>query len=122
MADDGRCRCTQMNGAEIEKVVRGAIGDSWNTTNEHGADLREALVRPRLIKVIQRMSHGDKFHDDVFDAWLVLLEKPDSCGGYRIIADINGRTFGLASEGRASDDHLVLCGWYGDFWAAFEAM
>lgn len=111
-----------MNAAEIERLVHDAIGDSWDVTNHHGVDLRKALVPPRLIKVIQRLVHEGKVDDEVIDAWLVLIEKPESGGGYRIVADADGRTFGLASEGFARDEHLVLCGWYGDFWSAFEGM
>jgi hypothetical protein len=80
------------------------------------------LVTPRLVKVIQRLVHEGKTRDEVIDAWLVLIEKPESGEGYRIVADADGRSFGLASEGFAKDEHLVLCGWYGDFWSAFEGM
>ena len=111
-----------MNAAEIERLVHHAIGDSWDVTNDHGVDLRKALVTPRLIKVIQRLVHDGKTHDEVIDGWLVLIEKPESGEGYRIVADADGRSFGLASEGFARDEHLVLCGWYGDFWSAFEGM
>jgi hypothetical protein len=111
-----------MNSAEIERMVHDAIGDSWDVTNHHGVDLRNALVPPRLTKVIKRLAHEGKIRDEVIDAWLVLIEKPESGVGYRIVADIDGRKFGLASEGFASDKHLVLCGWYGDFWTAFKGM
>jgi hypothetical protein len=111
-----------MNAAEIERLVHDAIGDSWDVTNHHGVSLRMALVPPRLIKVIQRFVRDGKIHDEVIDAWLVLIEKPESAEGYRIVADSDGRTFGLASEGFERDEHLVLCGWYGDFWTTFEGM
>jgi len=111
-----------MNAAEIKRLVHDAIGDSWDVTNHHGVDLRRALVLPRSIKVIQRLVQAGKVQDEVIDAWLVLIEKPESDGGYRIVVDAEGRTFGLASEGFAKDEHLVLCGWYGDFWHAFAGM
>ncbi len=111
-----------MNAAEIERLVHDGIGDSWDVTNHHGVDLRKALVPPHLIKVIQRLVRAGELHDVVIDAWLVLIEKPESGEGYRIVADADGSTFGLASEGFASDEHLVLCGWYGSFWTTFEAM
>ncbi|MCC6739800.1 MAG: hypothetical protein IT452_12205 [Planctomycetia bacterium] len=111
-----------MNAREIERLVHDAIGDSWEETNFHGVDLRKALVPPRLIKVIQRHVDRGTVRDEVTDAWLVLIEDPESGRGYRIVADADGRTFGLASEGSRTDPHLVLCGWYGDFWTAFKGM
>jgi hypothetical protein len=111
-----------MNSAQIERLVHDAIGDSWDATNHHGVDLRTALVPPRLIKVIERNVREGKVHDEVIDAWLVLIERPESGEGYRIVADASGRAFGLASEGLAGDEHLVLYGWHGDFWATFEGM
>jgi hypothetical protein len=111
-----------MNAAEIQRLVHDAIGASWDATNHHGVDLRTALVPPRPIKVIQRLVRAGKTHDEVLDVWLVLVERPESDEGYRIVADANGSTFGLASEGFATDEHLVLCGWYGDFWTTFQGM
>lgn len=111
-----------MNAAEIERLVHLSIGDLWDATNHHGVDLRKAVVAPRLIKVIKRHVHDGKFHDELLDVWLVLIENPESGEGYRIVAEADGQSFGLASEGFARDEHLVLCGWYGDFWTAFKGM
>lgn len=111
-----------MKAADIERLVHDAIGDSWDVTNLHGVDLRRALVHPRSIKIIERHVRAGEAHDEVIDVWLVLIEKPESGEGYRIVADTDGRTFGLASEGFPKDEHLVLCGWYGDFMATFRGM
>jgi hypothetical protein len=56
------------------------------------------------------------------DVWLVLVENPESSSGYGIVAALDGESFGLATGGFASDERLVLCGWYGDFMATFLAM
>ncbi len=111
-----------MNSDDIRRVVLDAIGDSWDTTNHHGVDLRRALVQPRPIKVIQRFIEAGRVRDSVIEAWLVLIEKPELGEGYRVVASEDGSTFGLASDGCAADRHLVLCGWYGDFMTAFLGM
>jgi hypothetical protein len=111
-----------MNATEIEHLVRSEIGDSWDATNHRGVDLRRVVVPPHLIKVIQRFVQAGSTRDELIDVWLVLIEKPESKEGYRIVAAADSRTFGLASEGFASDEHLVLCGWYGDFWTTFNRM
>lgn len=80
------------------------------------------LVPPRLIKVIESLVHDGQTHDEVINAWLVLIEKPESGEGRRIVADADGRILGVASKGFARDEHLALCGWYGDFWTTFDGM
>jgi|SRR5436309_15136131 len=42
--------------------------------------------------------------------------------GYRMVAALDGSVFGLATEGSASDQHLVLCGWYGGILETFQDM
>jgi hypothetical protein len=111
-----------MNRDDIRRVVLDAIGNSWETTNDHGVDLRKALVPPRPIKVTQRLVEGGRVRDTVIETWLVLIEKPESGKGHRIVASSDGSRFGLASEGGAADPHLVLCGWYGDFMTTFQGM
>jgi hypothetical protein len=111
-----------MTAVDIEQVVRDSIGGTWDRTNLHGVDLRKTLVAPRAINLIARTVRGGTVEDEVIDAWLVLVEGPDSGEGYRIVADSTGSKFGLASKGFPEDRHLVLCGWYGDFMSAFEGM
>jgi hypothetical protein len=111
-----------MNADQIYQLVASEIGDAWETMNSHGVDLRKSLVRPQQVKVIQRLVVNGKIDDRLVDAWIVLFEDPDERAGYRIIASQDGRSFGLADEGFKMDEHLVLCGWYGDFLSTFRSM
>jgi len=111
-----------MNANQIQYIVTSEIGDAWGTTNYHGVDLRKALVHPQQVKVIERQVDDGKFTDRLVDVWIVLIEEPDVGTGYRIVASEDGKKFGLASEGFETDEHLVLCGWYGDFLSTFRAM
>jgi hypothetical protein len=111
-----------LDAEQVRRIVIDAIGDSWDAPNAHGVDLREALVPPSLIKVIQQTVHEGEIHDTVIDAWLVLIENPESGDGYRIVANADGSDFGLAIQGSSKDAPLFLCGWYGDFVNTLEAM
>jgi hypothetical protein len=111
-----------MNANEIEAAVSLQIGDAWDTTNAHGVDLREALVPPAQIVVIDRQVRDGQIHDLLVAVWLVLIENPGTRSGYRIVAAADGSMFGLAAEGFPSDAHLVLCGWSGDFMTTFLGM
>jgi hypothetical protein len=111
-----------MNAEEVEKLVRSQIGEAWDVTNAHGVDLRETLVAPSPITVVERSIRNGRPHDCLVDAWLVLIEDPKAGTEYRIVATPDGTMFGLASEGFPSDSHLVLCGWYGDFLTTFRGM
>jgi hypothetical protein len=112
----------KMNAERIKELVNSQIGDRWDTKNDHGVVLRETLVPPEQITVIERLVRNSKPHDRLVDVWVVLIEEPKSGSGYRIVAALDGGKFGLASGGFPSDGHLVLCGWYGDFLTTFRAM
>ncbi len=111
-----------MDAGQIRELVRSQIGDAWNTSNHHGVDLRKALVTPRPVTVIERLVRNGETQDRLVEVWLVLVENPESGDGYRIVAAKDGSMFGLASKGLSADEHLVLCGWYGDFMTTFLAM
>jgi hypothetical protein len=111
-----------MNADQIHQLVASEIGDAWDTTNSHGVDLRKSVVRPQQVKVIERLVFNGKINDRLIDAWIVLFEDSDDRTGYRIIACQDGSRFGLADEGFDTDEHLVLCGWYGDFLSTFRSM
>lgn len=93
-----------MNAQEIKNLVRAQIQNAWDTTNHHQVNLREALVDPRLLTVIDRMVEHGKMRDRHLEAWLVLIENPHSVSGYRIVASSDGSKFGLASEGFPADE------------------
>jgi hypothetical protein len=111
-----------MNAKEIRSLVQNEIGDDWATTNHHNVNLRHALVNPRKITVIERTVKNGKVRDSTVAVWLVLVERPETEDGYRIVMKENEPLFGLASEGFPEDEHLVLCGWYGDFMTTFRGM
>ena len=111
-----------MTDTQVSEIVKSQIGVAGETTNLHGVNLRKALVPPQEITVIDRQVLKGKIRDRLQRVWLVLVENPDSGTGYRIVADHEGTTFGLASEGFPNDKHLVLCGWYGDFMTTFQGM
>lgn len=111
-----------MQPRDVCKLVEDAIGDDWAVTNHHHVDLRRALVKPRKITVIEHTVRNGKLRDQTVVVWLVLVERPDQEEGYRIVMKENEALFGLASEGFSEDEHLVLCGWYGDFMTTFQGM
>ena len=111
-----------MNARQIDDLVKRQVGESWDATNAHGVDLRQAIQPAEPITIVERSVSGGAAHDRLIDVWLVLVEVPFSRAGYRIVAAKDGSRFGLASEGLAADAHLVLCGWHGDFMTALRAM
>ena len=111
-----------MEPSDVRKLVEDAIGDGWAETNLHDVDLRRALVQPRKISVIERTVRKGNVRDRTVVVWLVLNENADSEDGYRIVMKEDEPLFGLASEGFPEDEHLVLCGWYGDFMTTFRGM
>src|SRR6516162_10888680 len=111
-----------MQPHDVRKLVENEIGDDWTVTNHHHVDLRRALVQPRKITVIERTVRNGKIRDRTVAVWLVLVERVDQEEGYRIVMKENEPMFGLASAGFPEDEHLVLCGWYGDFMATFQGM
>jgi hypothetical protein len=111
-----------MNAQDVRKLVEEQIGDNWATTNDHGLDLRQSLVSPERITVIERLVRKGEVRDRLLEVWLVLSEMPGGGDGYRIVFREEEPTFGLATPGFANDEHLVLCGWYSDFMTAFRGM
>lgn len=111
-----------MDSCDVRKLVENEIGDDWTVTNDHHVDLRCALVPPQKITVIERSVRNGKVRDRSLAVWLVLVERSETVEGYRIVMKEDESVFGLASEGFPDDEHLVLCGWYGDFMTTFRGM
>ena len=118
--DTGRV-ATDISAQRIEDIVRSQIGDAWDETNLHGVHLREALVPPTRIVIIESTLQEGEFHDQYIEVWLVLIEDTVLGNGYRIVAALDGSLFGLA-QGNPSEDELVLVGWYGDFMDTFYGL
>jgi hypothetical protein len=112
-----------MDSREVRKLVEDQIGNDWAVTNGQNVDLRRALIVPRQITVIDRQVKNGRVKDRLVSVWLVLLERrKDNLEGYRIVMREDEPVFGLASVGYPEDEHLILCGWYGDFLTALQGM
>lgn len=102
-----------MTAAEIKAVVLSEIGDQWQRTNLHHVNLRECLVDPEPLSLI------DMRTEQPLQAWLVLRECPAG-NGYGIVYDEASGTFGLAQFAEGYDPCLL--GFYGGFFTTLEAM
>jgi hypothetical protein len=111
-----------MSPHEVRRLVEDEIGDEWAVTNQHQIDLCHALIPPRKITVIERIVENGKLRDRSIAVWLVLVERPETEDGYSIVMKEEEPMFGLACEGFPEDEHLVLCGWYGNFMTTFRCM
>jgi len=111
-----------MNAKQLKKAIESEIGSSGEERNLHGQTPRSGLIEPRQITVIERLVKNGKTQDHLEKVWLVFVEGPQEGDGYRIVASLDGKEFGLASQGFPKDQHLVMCGWYGDFMSTFRGM
>ncbi len=109
-----------MTVGEIEELMRLQVGSGFATTNDHGTNLRQALVPPQRISVIARTVQDGRVNDQMQNVWLVAQEH--SSDGYKIILRDDGLQFGLASSGFPTDKHPILVGWYGGLMSAFLNM
>lgn len=105
---------------EVTERVRLQSRSDLDITNDHRITLKQALVPPQKITIIERSVRNGKLKDREITVWLVGQE--DSSDGYKIILREDGLQFGLASKGFPSDPHLILTGWYGGMRSAFLAM
>jgi hypothetical protein len=110
-----------MNSKDVYKLVVEQIADRWDESNSHRVDLRTVLVKPSRTTMILRLVRNGKIKDSTVDVWLVLQESRTG-DGYFIFYDDERNQFGLASSGFADDRHLVIDGYYGDFWSTFKGM
>lgn len=95
------------------------MGDDQALTNDHRITLESALVPPQRISMIVRTVRIGRVMDEIENVWLIGRE--NQADGYRIVMREDGM-FGLASNGFASDKHLVLAGYYGGLKDAFLGM
>jgi hypothetical protein len=102
-----------MTAAEVKALVLSEIGDQWRRTNLHHVSLRECLLHPERLTLI------DVRTEQPLQAWLVLRACP-SGNGYGIVYDELSGTFGLAQF--ANGYEPCLLGFYGDFFTTLEAM
>lgn len=105
---------------EVRSLVHVQSMHSLLMTNHHRITLADALVAPESIVVTCRTADSGRLKDEELSVWLVGQES--SLDGYRMVLRDDGQTFGLASRGFPSDNHLVLVGWYGSLLSAFMAM
>ena len=105
---------------EVKERVQVQAGIDLELTNDHRITLKQALVLPQQIQVIERSVRNGKLKEQRIDVWLVGQE--DSSDGYKIISRDDGLQFGLASKGFPSDPFLILTAWYGNLISTFLAM
>jgi hypothetical protein len=110
----------RMTVDEVKERVRLQTGSNLELTNDHRITLKQALVPPETITIIERTVRGGKVKDREIGVWLVGQE--DSSDGYKIIMRHDGLRFGLASMGFPADPFLILTGWYGGLQSAFMSM
>jgi hypothetical protein len=110
-----------MTSEEVASYVKSQIGDHWAESNHHGVNLRKSLVMPRKVQMINRIVKDGAIKDSIVEVWIVLEEHPGE-DGYTIFFDEDDHDFGLASKGFPADQHLVICGYYGDFWTTLKGM
>lgn len=110
-----------MTAKEVKDYVAAQIDGRWTESNAHGVDLRKCLVPPRKVKMINRLVKNGQIVDSIVDVWVVLEEIPRG-DGYWIFFDEDDGGFGLASKGFPTDNHPVICGYYGDFWTTLKGM
>ena len=110
-----------MDAHDVRNLVHEQIAGRWEETNSHAVDLRTALVTPTRTPMILRLVRNGKTKDTTVNVWTVLEEVPGG-DGYTIFYDDDRNEYGLAAKGFPRDPHLVICGYYGDFWNAFKGM
>jgi hypothetical protein len=101
-----------MTSEDVEKIIKSEVGDKLDTTNLHGINLRECLVKPVRQKYISAFDNSQ-----TFDLWTVLIESED---GYRVFYDEDENTFGLANKSHANE--LMYLGNYGSFLETLAGM
>jgi hypothetical protein len=115
-------RSLDVTGNEVASIVHAQIGGHCEFRNSHGVDIARCLVPPVEIDIIFRRVRNGRISDEPLRVWLVLEERTGDRDCYRIVFNETLRSFGLVSAGFKTDPHPVLCGWYGDFLTALEAM
>jgi hypothetical protein len=115
-------RKNRMNADDVSRLVTKQIAGRSSLPNLHGVDMSRCHLTPRPIQVIDRSVLNGKLKDSQEQVWLVLEERPTEKDGYKIVFSERRGAFGLASPGFATDQHPILCGWYGDFPTTLAAM
>jgi hypothetical protein len=101
-----------MTSEEVEKLIKLEVGDKLDTTNMHGINLTQCLVKPVRQKYISAFDNSK-----TFDLWTVLIESED---GYRIFYDEDENAFGLAVK--SQNNELMYLGNYGTFLETLAGM
>jgi len=104
---------------EVRALVRFQSAESLDAV-KHGITLKEALIEPEWIKVIDRRVKNGRTRDEDLNVWLV--GKESQAEGYKIILSEDGSTFGLASQGFKNDKAPIFVGWYGNLLTTFLGM
>ena len=98
-----------MTAKEVQQIVDETTRGHLDAV-AHGMSLREALVSPHKIDVIDRRVLNGKIVDTITATWVVARERVTD--GYTIVLDDKTGLFGLATSGFPNDKHPVVSGWY----------
>lgn len=100
-----------MTAEQVESRVRRELGDLWPLPIRHDLDLTRCLVLPPVKEIF-----ADSFTDDEpLELWLVLDERPEVEGGYKIVYDEADDIFGLVIGN-------TFIGYYGSFLETLQGM
>ena len=105
-----------MNANTVRALVLREIGTNWDRSNLHGVEIRRCLLAtPERLSL--RAADGELA---TIEAWLVLLEDPDTRRGYGVVYDEETQGFGLTAleDGRTP----CLIGLYGGFFDTLAAL
>jgi hypothetical protein len=105
----------RMSPSEVSQMIAVEVDGDWNRANPHGVDLRTCLVTPERRRFVEASDESQ-----TCELWLVLEERPQTRGGYKIVFDDLRRQYGLAVTDQHGRD--VFVGYYGTFLETLDAM
>ena len=107
-----------MTAQAIREIVEKQAAGHWDEPHAHGVNLRRCLVDPKLVPLREPLPNHSW---GALEAWLVLIQDPKTNRGYRIVADLDGSRFGLATDAKDKGE-MIFLGWHGNLITTLEAM
>jgi hypothetical protein len=109
-----------MTAEQVRRVVEEDIAGRWAESNDHGVDLRRALVAPRRVECRNTFPYPDRPRPKTLTLWVVLEETPGTADGYVILFDEGTARFGLGCHSQGGG--IAFLGYHGSFWNTFVGM